>query len=177
MEFFRDTNIDFLGKKWYFLTFSLIFSIAGLLSMAFWHGIPLGVDFRGGTLVYVKYAHTPDPSSIHHEIERAGLKNARVQRFGQPSNNEVLIALDIQETSEQALDKGKTQIIQALESDATPGKQDLNNSSSLTIANYLLEKDPLQLGVRRRRQPALHLDREGDRRLSRQDQERRAQLD
>jgi preprotein translocase subunit SecF len=146
VEFFRDTNIDFLGKKWYFLTFSLIFSVAGLLSMAFWHGIPLGVDFRGGTLVYVKYAHTPDPSAIHNEIERAGLKNARVQRYGQVSNNEVLIALDIQETSEQALDKGKTQIIQALESHAVSGKQDLNNSSSLTIANYLLEKDPLQLG-------------------------------
>lgn len=146
MEFFRNTNIDFLGKKWYFLTFSLIFSVAGVLSMAFWHGIPLGVDFRGGTLVYVKYSHTPDPSAIHNEIERAGLKNARVQRYGQPSNNEVLIALDIQETSEQALDKGKTQIIQALESHATPGKQDLNNSSSLAITNYLLEKDPLHLG-------------------------------
>jgi preprotein translocase subunit SecF len=146
VEFFRNTNIDFLGKKWYFLTFSLIFSVAGVLSMAFWHGIPLGVDFRGGTLVYVKYAHTPDPSAIHSEIERAGLKNARVQRYGQASNNEVLIALDIQETSEQALDKGKTQIIQALESTATPGKQDLNNASSLAIANYLLEKDPLHLG-------------------------------
>ncbi len=146
MEFFRDTNIDFLGKKWYFLTFSLIFSVAGILSMAFWHGVPLGVDFRGGTLVYVKYAHTPDPSAIHSEIERAGLKNARVQRYGQASNNEVLIALDIQETSEQALDKGKIQIIQALESHAVEGKQDLNNSSSLTIANYLLEKDPLHLG-------------------------------
>ncbi len=146
MEFFRDTNIDFLGKKWYFLTFSLIFSIAGVLSMAFWHGIPLGVDFRGGTLVYVKYAHTPDPGAIHNEVDRAGLKNARVQRYGQVSNNEVLIALDIQETSEQALDKGKTQIIEALESHATPGKQDLNNSSSLTIAKDLLEKDPLHLG-------------------------------
>jgi len=147
VEFFRDTNIDFLGKKWYFLVFSLVFSVAGLLSMAFWHGIPLGVDFRGGTLVYVKYAHTPDPAAIHNEIERAGLKNARVQRYGQPGNNEVLIALDIQETSEQALDKGKTQIIQALESHATPDKQDLNNSSSLTVANYLLEKDPLHLGT------------------------------
>jgi preprotein translocase subunit SecF len=145
VEFFRDTNIDFLGKKWYFLTFSLIFSVAGLMSMALWHGIPLGVDFRGGTLVYVKYSHTPDPSAIHNEIERAGLKNARVQRYGQASNNEVLIALDIQETSEQDLSKGKDQIKQALESNATPGKQDLNNSSSLTILNYLLENDPLHL--------------------------------
>jgi len=146
MEFFRNTNIDFLGKKWYFLVFSLIFSVAGVLSMAFWHGIPLGVDFRGGTLVYVKYAHTPDPSAIHADIDRAGLKNARVQTYGPAANNEVLIQLDIQETSEQALDKGKTQIIQALESKATPGKQDLNNASSLAITNYLLEKDPLHLG-------------------------------
>ena len=60
MEFFRNPNIDFLGKKWYFLAFSLVFSVAGLLSMMFWHGIPLGVDFRGGTLVYVKFSHTPN---------------------------------------------------------------------------------------------------------------------
>ena len=118
--------------------------------MGFWHGIPLGVDFRGGTLVYVKYSHTPDPDAIHADIDRAGLKNARVQRYGIAGNNELLIQLDIQETSEQALDRGKTQIIQALEgraSSASQGKQDLNNSSSLAIANYLLEKDPLHLGM------------------------------
>ena len=147
MEFFRNTNIDFLGKKWYFLAFSLLFSVAGVFSMLFWHHIPLGVDFRGGTLVYVKYSHAPDPAAIHADIDRAGLKNARVQRYGPPSNNEVLIALDIQETSEKDLSKGKDQIKQALESHAIAGKQDLNNSSSLTIANYLLEKDPLRLGT------------------------------
>ena len=150
MEFFRNTSIDFLGKKWYFLAFSLIFSVAGLLSMGFWHGIPLGVDFRGGTLVYVKYSHAPDLSTIGADIDRSGIKNHRIQRYGPAANNEVLISLDIQETSEQALDKGKTQIIQALEgraSSANAGKQDLNNSSSLTIANYLLEKDPLHLGL------------------------------
>ena len=65
MEFFRNTNIDFLGKKWYFLSFSLIFSVAGILSMLFWHGIPLGVDFRGGTLVYVKFVNTPNVLNDH----------------------------------------------------------------------------------------------------------------
>jgi len=30
VEFFRDVNIDFLGKKWYFIAFSLIFSVAGV---------------------------------------------------------------------------------------------------------------------------------------------------
>jgi preprotein translocase subunit SecF len=121
--------------------------MAGLLSMLFWHHIPLGVDFRGGTLVYVKYAHTPNPGAIHADLERAGLKNARVQPYDKPALNEVLIQLDIQETSEQALDRGKNQIIQALASKAPAGKQDLNNSSALTIANNLLEKDPLHLGA------------------------------
>jgi preprotein translocase subunit SecF len=147
VEFFQNTNIDFLGKKWYFLAFSLVFSVAGILSMLFWHGIPLGVDFRGGTLVYVKYVHTPDPATIHAALDRAGLKNARVQTYGIPSNNEVLVALDIQETSEAALDKGKTQIIQALSTNAPAGKLDLNNASSLTIKDFLIQKDPLHAGA------------------------------
>ncbi len=57
-----------------------------------------------------------------------------------------MIALDIQETSEQDLRRAKIQIKQALESNAVAGKQDLNNSSSIDHPNYLLEKDPLHLG-------------------------------
>ncbi len=147
MEFFKNAHIDFLGKKWYFLAFSLIFSVAGIFSMLFWHHIPLGVDFRGGTLVYVKYSHTPDPAAVHSEIEHLGLKNARVQRYGDPGSNEVLISLDIQETSEQDLSKGKDQIIRALETHGVADKQDLNNASSIKLLNYLLEKDPLHLGT------------------------------
>jgi len=152
LEFFKNAHIDFLGKKWYFLAFSLVFSVAGVVSMGHrlattGSPVPLGVDFRGGTLVYVKYSHTPDPQAVHTDIERFGLRNARVQRYGEAGNNEVLISLDIQETSEQDLSKGKDQIKQALEIHAVPGKQDLNNSSSLGLLNYLLEKDPLHLGV------------------------------
>ena len=147
MEFFHEPKIDFLGKKWYFLAFSLVFSVAGVLSMLFWHGIPLGVDFRGGTLVYVKFSHAPDDNSIRASLQKANLQRARIQRYGPPANNEVLIDLDVRETSEKALDQGKVQIINALETNAPAGKQDLNNSSSLTIANYLLEKDPLRAGT------------------------------
>ena len=147
MEFFRNPNIDFLGKKWYFLAFSLVFSVAGILSMLFWHGIPLGVDFRGGTLVYVKFSHTPNNDNIRAALDKVGLPNAKIQSYGPAPNNEVLIDLAERETSEAALDKGKAQIIGALGSTAPAGKQDLNNASSLTIKNYLLEKDPLHLGT------------------------------
>lgn len=147
MEFFRNPNIDFLGKKWYFLAFSLVFSIAGILSMLFWHGIPYGVDFRGGTLVYVKFAHTPDDGAIRAAMDRAGLRNVRIQRYGQAANNEVLIDVSEKETGEQALDRSKLLIIRALESNAPADKLDLNNESVLTVKSYLLEKDPLHLGT------------------------------
>jgi preprotein translocase subunit SecF len=147
VEFFRNTNIDFLGKKWYFLAFSLIFSVAGVFSMLFWHGIPWGVDFRGGTLVYVKFSHTPDISAIRAAMDRAGLHDPKIQPYDLAALNEVLIDLDVRETNEAALDQGKTKIIQALETNAPAGKQDLNNASSLAVKNYLLEKDPLRLGT------------------------------
>jgi len=147
LEFFRNPNIDFLGKKWYFLAFSLIFSVAGVLSMLFWHGIPLGVDFRGGTLVYVKFAQPPDDNAIRAALDRAGLHNARLQRYGAAGSNEELIDVSEKETSEQALDRSKTQIINALETNVPADKQDLNNASVLTVKSYLLQKDPLHLGT------------------------------
>lgn len=147
MEFFKNTNIDFLGKKWYFLGFSLIFSVAGLLSIFFWHGIPLGVDFKGGSNVYVKFTTAPDNDAIRTELDRAGLRNVRIQRYGDPANNEVLIALEQKETSEQALDAGRRAIIAALETSVPAGKQDLNNSSVAVIQSYLTDKDPLHAGA------------------------------
>ena len=147
MEFFHNVNIDFLGKKWYFLAFSLIFSVAGLFSMLFWHHIPWGVDFRGGTLVYVKFSHPPDVKAIRADLDRAGLKDPKIQPYDKPALNEVLIDLDVRETSEKALDQGKTKIIQALEKNAPAGKTDLNNASFLAIKNYLMDKDPMHLGT------------------------------
>jgi len=147
VEFFRNTNIDFLGKKWYFLAFSLIFSVAGLFSIFFWHHIPLGVEFRGGTLVYVKFAQTPNLDDIRHQMDRAGLKDPKIQNFGPPTANEVLVDLGIQETSEAALDQGKNTIIRALEPQASTGKQDLNNTGAESLEQYLMQKDPLHLGT------------------------------
>ena len=145
MEFFHNVNIDFLGKKWYFLAFSLVFSVAGLLSILFWHHIPWGVDFRGGTLVYVKFSHTPDLAAIRSAMDRAGLKDPKIQPYDQPSLNEVLIDLGLRETNEAALDQGKTKIIQALETNPPAGKLDLNNAPVLNIKNFLMDKDPMHL--------------------------------
>ncbi|HTS34688.1 MAG TPA: protein translocase subunit SecF [Candidatus Solibacter sp.] len=119
--------------------------MAGVLSMLFWHGIPWGVEFRGGTLVYVKFSHTPDLGAVRAAMDHAGLKDPKIQTYGSADNNEVLIDLAQKETNEQTLDQGKRTIINALEKDIPAGKQDLNNASLLSVKNYLIDKDPLHV--------------------------------
>jgi len=117
VELFRSTNIDWLGKKWYFLGFSLIFSVAGVLSMCFWHGIPKGVDFKGGTQIRVAFAQVPDVNHIRTAMDESGVHDATIQTIsavgGAPSN-EVIIVLPESTASDQAHDQGRTQVESAL---------------------------------------------------------------
>jgi preprotein translocase subunit SecF len=117
VELFRTTNIDWLGKKWYFLGFSLIFSVAGVLSMLFWHHVPLGVDFKGGTHIRVAFDQKPDEDQIRHTLDRAGVHNALVQQVSDPSGhaaNKVIIALPESTATDQSHDAGRKIIEDAL---------------------------------------------------------------
>jgi len=121
VEFFRSVNVDWLGKKWYFLAFSMIFSVAGIVSMGVhWAQIgspvPLGVDFKGGTQVQAQFKQAPDINKIRAAITAAGIKDANIQSIhdlNQANSNEVLIALP-EQTNESALDAGRQQIVDAL---------------------------------------------------------------
>jgi preprotein translocase subunit SecF len=48
MELFKNTNYDFLGKKWPFIIASLILTAAGLTSLAIRGGPLYGIDLRAG---------------------------------------------------------------------------------------------------------------------------------
>ena len=117
MELFRDTKIDWLGKKWYFLGFSLIFSVAGLLSILFWHHIPLGIDFKGGTQIRVQFSQTPNEDHLRQAMDRAGVRDFRIQRISDPSGraaNKVIIALPESTASDAAHDAGRQSVENAL---------------------------------------------------------------
>jgi len=121
VEFFREVSIDWLGKKWYFLAFSLIFSVAGIISMG-WHWaqtgspVPLSVDFRGGTEVQVQFQNSPDIGAIRSAVEKAGVRDAKIQPIGgDASKNEVLISLP-ESKDEATLDEGRKTIVDALKS-------------------------------------------------------------
>jgi preprotein translocase subunit SecF len=118
VELFRGVNVDWLRLKWYFLGFSLIFSVAGLISMGvhmhtIGSPVPLGVDFKGGTQVQVQFQQTPDLNKIRSATSAAGIKDASVVTYDVASNNEVLISLPEQH-DETSLDTGQKQIVDAL---------------------------------------------------------------
>jgi preprotein translocase subunit SecF len=125
VEFFHNVQIDWLGKKWYFLAFSMIFSVAGVAKMA-WNWthtvegvrspVPLSVDFRGGTQVQVQFQQAPDLNNVRQAVDASGIRDARIENYDleHPENHEVLISLP-EQTNENALDTGRAQIENALQ--------------------------------------------------------------
>ncbi len=149
MEFFHEPHIDWMGKKWYFIACSGVLLLAGVISMVAHRGLKYGIDFRGGTVVTVKFAKAPNLDQIRHELDRENLKDARLQRIGAASDHQVIIGLDLQDTtSAKALDAGKNAIVGALSQlygTGPTGKLDFNNASPQTVANHLVTADPLNL--------------------------------
>jgi preprotein translocase subunit SecF len=121
VELFRGVNVDWLRLKWYFLGFSLIFSVAGLISMSvhmrtIGSPVPLGVDFKGGTQVQVQFDKAPDTDRIRQAMAAAGIRDASIQTIkavDEANGNEVLISLPEQQ-DESSLDAGRQQIVEAL---------------------------------------------------------------
>jgi preprotein translocase subunit SecF len=117
VEIFRNVNVDWLGKKWYFLGFSLLFSVAGVISMGMHMArigspVPLGVDFQGGTQVQVQFQNAPDANAIRQATDAAGIKDAQIVRFDAPEKREMLISLPT--PSDVSLDTGRKEIVDAL---------------------------------------------------------------
>ncbi|MEJ7606199.1 MAG: hypothetical protein WKF37_08000 [Bryobacteraceae bacterium] len=99
MELFRDTNFDFLGRKWPFILASLLLTVAGLGSMLLKGGPRYGIDLKGGALVYVKFAERPPVEKLR------GLLSSRLPG-GTPEiqevtgTNEVIIGTDLRDERE-----------------------------------------------------------------------------
>jgi preprotein translocase subunit SecF len=117
MELFRQPNVDWLGRKWYFLGFSLIFSVAGILSLLFWHHLPLGVDFKGGTHITVRFDQAPNEDHIRAAMDQAGLRDARIQRIsgeGSAAGFQEVIALPESTATDANHDAGRAAVENAL---------------------------------------------------------------
>jgi preprotein translocase subunit SecF len=149
MEFFHEPKIDWMGKKWIFIGLSIPLFLAGMISIAVHRGLNYGIEFRGGTQVTVKFAQAPDLDAIRAHLDQSGLRGATLQGYGPASDHQVIVAIDLKDTSgSNALDAGKVAIINAMAAlfpPGPPGKADFNNANAITITDHLIASDPLHL--------------------------------
>jgi preprotein translocase subunit SecF len=156
MEFFRSVNIDWMGKAKYFVTLSLTLLAIGAVSIMRQGGLRYGIDFRGGTLVYVRFAGQPPLDQLRKNLSAAGLTNSTLQQISgadigtASSSHDVVIGLEQhgQGDAEQ-LDAGKQAILGVLQKmyGQQDTKPDFNSETPSALASFLTQKDPLSLGT------------------------------
>ena len=83
-------QFDFMSKRRAAFIVSIVLTIAAIGALVI-HGLNLGLDFTGGTLVEVKYQAAPALDSVRQTLEAAGYKDVSVQTFG--ASNEILVRL------------------------------------------------------------------------------------
>ena len=149
MDIIKNPQFNWLKLKWIFIFISLVFSLLGALALLM-NGLNLGIDFTGGTLVYVKFKEQPQPERIRKALQVAGLAAQEVVRFDELSKNEVQIRLGHSE-SEESRDlslEGKL-VFEALQLEYEQNKikkLDLNNAVKTELSAYLQQFDPEKLG-------------------------------
>ena len=156
MEFFHNVNVDWMGKAKYFVSLSLILLALGWISILHNGGLRYGIDFRGGTLVYVRFAGPAPVNQIRKGLQDAGLANSSIQTISDNvlnggAQNDVVIGIEKTGQGDEALDAGKQAILDVLHKTFgtanTVGKQDFNSTTASGLAAYLTQKDPLALGT------------------------------
>jgi preprotein translocase subunit SecF len=116
-------------------------------------GLFYGIDFKGGTVVDVRFAGTPPIDTLRSGLAQQGIGNSTivpVSDLTTSNGNEVLINLEEKGQGAEALDAGKTAILNALHATlgaGETGKQDFNATGADTIADVLTRKDPMGLGA------------------------------
>jgi len=144
MQILANPNFDFLGKRRLFIGLSVLMALAGMVSLILKGGPRYGIDFRGGTVVQVKFQQSPNLDKIRNALQQKGLGGSTLQPYDRPELNQVLIGLELAE--ESSLDRGRIAIVEALR-EALGGeanKLDFNNASVAALADRL--RDSPQVG-------------------------------
>lgn len=139
MQLLKETNIDFIGRRKYFLGLSLLLIVAGGVSLFLKGGPKFGIDFKGGTLVYVKFKDEPRLHEIREALTGEGLNVATLQPFEEgPDNHELKIDLDL--TEEEALTSGQDKIVATLRRlyGSEESKLDFNNVGLETLSDRVV---------------------------------------
>lgn len=120
-QVFKDVRIDWLANRRAFIAVSVLLMLAGLGSaivrQATGHqAFNLGVDFKGGTVVTIRFRQRPADEAIRAALAKQGVRDAIVQVTDKADTVLIKLPLEGQAGSESqaAVDAGRTEVRNAL---------------------------------------------------------------
>lgn len=114
MALFENANYDFIKWRWHAIALSTIIIVAGL-AYGFQRGIPLGIDFSGGTILVVQFEQPVSDDQVRQALVASVAGEQIIQSYGEASANQKLIRLP-QLIAEEgaALDQNARAVVDAL---------------------------------------------------------------
>ncbi|OFW02401.1 MAG: protein-export membrane protein SecF [Acidobacteria bacterium RIFCSPLOWO2_02_FULL_68_18] len=144
MQIFRSPNFNFIRWRWHALALSILVIAAGAAMIGSRGGLPLGIDFSGGTIVVVKFDQAVGEDQVRRAV--SGLAGeVGVQQFGAPEDREWLIRLPQTQVAEQgaSLEEGAQRITEALQKAGLPSFEVINRE----IVGPVIGADLQQRGI------------------------------
>ena len=121
MAIFDNPNYDFIKWRWHAIAVSALIVLAGI-GYAVTKGVPLGIDFSGGTIVVVKFEQPTSVDQVRAALAASISTENVIQSYGEPSNHEVLIRLPQLVEEQGAALEGNAKAVVAAITQANLGK-------------------------------------------------------
>jgi preprotein translocase subunit SecF len=114
MRILTDVNVNWLRWRWQALAISWLIILAGVGTMIA-RGVPLGIDFSGGTLVVVRFTQPVSDEAVRSAL--ASFPEKVIQRYGDANANEKMIRVPLTGGEEEqgfALEKTSQAVVASL---------------------------------------------------------------
>lgn len=146
MEILRNTKIDFMKYRRFWITVSFVVMAIGAVAVFFLGHLNMGIDFAGGTQLTLKFHQRPDVEQLRQVVSGAGIREPQIQRFGTDDKNEVIISTPLDETNAEGSAPAVLAALDGSFNSAVAGKSDLNRIGTLAVADLLAAGDPDGVG-------------------------------
>jgi len=123
IQIFHNINIDWLGKRRFFIGLSIILMLSGMGMALYRHqfhpngtdAFNLGVDFKGGTVVTVRFKQPPTADALRSAIDAAGLRGAVIQQaLDKPGEFLIRLPRQSEVESQQGVEAARSRVNSAL---------------------------------------------------------------
>ncbi len=120
MRLFENTNYDFIKWRWHALVASALLILAGVGFMIARGGMPMGIDFTGGTVVVAKFESAVADDAVRRALDAVPGEKV-IQSYGDAADHAVLIRLpELTQEEGTSLEQGARAVVQALTAAGLP---------------------------------------------------------